>query len=96
MVYDSMIKVIHQVVGQKLLLAQRSLAVRLDAQQQVVATSGPRVLESHIVNDVPVGGLIVGTYGILHASVNTLFNNVSCFCCTVVVKEIITINLVLW
>ena len=90
------VEVVHQVVGQKLLLASRRLHIGLDAQQQVVAESGPRMALRHLVYGAPVTVCNILAASIFYLSVDASLDDVPCLCRAVVVEVVVAIHSVLW
>ena len=93
--YEGMVEVVPQIIGQELLLSHVGLEVRLNPQQQVVAEGCPGVPFSVGMNHLAVCRCIVSSGGIYNFPVNVLFDNIAWSCRTVVVEEVIAIDTVL-
>lgn len=89
-----MVEVVHQVVWQELLLAQRRGLVSLDAQQQVIAETGPRMIACHLVDHLPICGCEIFTFSIFCLSGDTFLDDVLGFGRTVVVEIVVAIDAV--
>ena len=90
-----MVEVVHQVVGQELLLAQVGLHVGLDAKQYVVAKLCPRIVARHLVYHLAVGRRVAFTLGILHLATDALLDDVAGLRGTIIIKIVIAIDAVL-
>ena len=87
--------VVHQVVGQEILLPLVCLQVGLDAEQHIVAKGGPGVVSGTGAHHLPIAGLIVLPWGIGHLSCDTALDEVSRTQRTVVVEIVVSVDFVL-
>ena len=90
--HSGVVKVVAQVGRQKLLLALGSLHIGAQAQQQIIAESGPRMTLGAGVDYLAERWIVVGTCGIAHLTIETSLYNVPGARATVIEEIVVAID----
>ena len=88
------VKVVHQVIGQKLLLPPPGGLVGFYSQQHIVAEACPRMLAGHLVNHVAIRRIIAFISSVFYFSADALLDDVAGLRRTVVVEVVVAVDAV--